>query len=201
MFSGIVEEVGAVAELRAPAGGAPARLTIAATTVLEGTHPGDSIAVNGACLTVTGIGKDRFSVDVVPETLRRTALGGLRRSDGVNLERAMAYGARVGGHLVQGHVDGTGRIAAIDPDGEAVLVRYQAGPSILRYVVEKGFIAVDGVSLTVVGCGDDWFTVTLIPVTRSNTILGRQRPGCLVNLEADILAKYVERLLKGVGGA
>ncbi|MCI0769730.1 MAG: riboflavin synthase, partial [Chloroflexi bacterium] len=139
-----------------------------------------------------------FAVDVVPETLRRTNLGELGPGDPVNLERALAFGDRVGGHLVQGHVDEAGRITAIDPDGDALMVRFQAQATLMQYVVEKGFVAVDGVSLTVVECGVDWFTVTLIPVTRANTVLGSKKVGDRVNLESDILAKYVRRQLQGL---
>ncbi len=191
MFTGIVEEMGRVASIE---GG---ELTVAATIALEGTRIGDSIAVNGACLTVTRIENGTFAVDVVPETLRRTNLGDLAPGDPVNLERSLAFGGRVGGHLVQGHVDATGAVAEITPDGDAVLVRYTTPPEVLRYVVEKGFITVDGASLTVVGVGPDWFSVTLIPHTGVSTVLGARQVGERVNLEADILAKYVERLVRG----
>ena len=191
MFTGIVEEVGKVVEAK------PGRLRIGAKTILKGTRLGDSIAVNGACLTVAALTPDSFSVDVVPETLRRTNLGELQRGGNVNLERSLQYGGRIGGHLVQGHVDATGRIVSITPDGDAVLVRFKTAFSLMRYVVEKGFVAVDGVSLTVVGCGKDWFTVTLIPVTRTATVLGAKKAGDRVNLEADQIAKYVERLMQG----
>ncbi|MCH8191821.1 MAG: riboflavin synthase [Chloroflexi bacterium] len=192
MFTGLVEEVGRVAAM------APPQMRIAATVVLEGTKLGDSILVNGACLTVTEKKASEFAVDVVPETLRRTNLGELGPGDPVNLERALAFGDRVGGHLVQGHVDEAGRITAIDPDGDALMVRFQAQATLMPYVVEKGFVAVDGVSLTVVECGADWFTVTLIPVTRANTVLGSKKVGDRVNLESDILAKYVRRQLQGL---
>ena len=191
MFTGIVEEVGKVVEAK------PGRLRIGAKTILKGTRLGDSIAVNGACLTIAALTPDSFSVDVVPETLRRTNLGELQRGGNVNLERSLQYGGRIGGHLVQGHVDATGRIVSITPDGDAVLVRFKTAFSLMRYVVEKGFVAVDGVSLTVVGCGKDWFTVTLIPVTRTATVLGAKKAGDRVNLEADQIAKYVERLMQG----
>ncbi|MBI3742889.1 MAG: riboflavin synthase [Chloroflexi bacterium] len=152
MFTGIVEEVGKVIEAK------PGRLRIGAKTVLDGTRLGDSIAVNGVCLTVAGLARDSFSVDVVPETLRRSNLRELRPKSAVNLERSLQYGGRIGGHLVQGHVDARGRIASITPDGDAILVRFKTTRGLMRYVVEKGFIAVDGVSLTVVECGSDWFT-------------------------------------------
>jgi riboflavin synthase len=194
MFTGIVEEMGHVASMT---GG---ELSVVAVTALEGTRVGDSIAVNGTCLTVTRMDDRGFAVDVVPETLRRTNLGGLAPGDLVNLERSLAYGGRVGGHLVQGHVDATGAVAEITPDGDAVLVRYTAPAELLRYVVEKGFVAIDGVSLTVVGLGVDWFSITLIPHTSATTVLGARRVGERVNLEGDILAKYVERLVQGNKG-
>ena len=188
MFTGIVEEVGSVAEV------SPGHLTVGAATVLDDLKIGDSICVNGVCLTVTDIVAKTFSVDVVPETLRRTNLGQLSSRDPVNLERSMRADGRFGGHIVQGHVDGTGTVDDIAPDGDASLVRFTAPPAIMRYVVEKGFIAVDGTSLTVVNCDDRTFTVTVIPFTRENTVFGAREVGDVVNLEADIMAKYVERL-------
>lgn len=192
VFTGIVEEVGIVKSVEVGS------LTILATQVLEGTKLGDSMAVNGACLTATGISKNTFSVDVMPETLRRTNLGSLVPGEGVNLERALAAGGRFGGHFVQGHVDGTGTINSIVPEGEALLMRVSAGPEIVRYLVEKGYVAVDGVSLTVTRCDPKSFAVSLVDYTQKHTILGRRRPGDMVNLEVDIMAKYVERI-KGVG--
>jgi len=191
MFTGIVEEIGKITSAT------PETLTIEAQRMLEGTALGESIAINGTCLSVTRIQGSSFTVDVVPETLRRTNLGELMAGARVNLERSLAFGGRVGGHLVQGHIDGTGYIVDINEDGDAILVRFSAAPGLLAYVVEKGFIAVDGVSLTVVGRGDGWFSVTLIPITRAGTVLGSKGVGDTVNLEADILAKYVERLLQG----
>ena len=188
MFTGIVEEVGRAAS--APNG----ELFIHAAAVLEGTKLGDSIAVNGACLTVTRLGPDGFAVDLAPETLRRTNLGALTAGAAVNLERSLEFGGRVGGHLVQGHVDGVAHIERITPEGNASIVRFQLPGKLARYVTEKGFIAVEGVSLTVVGAGDDWFSVTLIPFTGEHTNLGAKTPGDPVNIEVDILAKYVERL-------
>lgn len=193
MFTGIVEEVGTV-KARSPSG-----LRLAAREVLQGTKVGDSIAVNGACLTVTAMDEASFSVDVVPETWRRTGLGDLRPGDPVNLERSLAAGGRMGGHFVQGHVDGTGRISAITPDGDAIMVRFSAPAEVARYIVQKGFIAVDGVSLTVVASYPDGFSVTLIPVTRANTNFRARKVGDAVNLEVDILAKYVERFLSPDG--
>ena len=189
MFTGIVEEVGKVEAV--VTGG----LTIGASRVAKGLELGGSIAVNGACLTVTSLDETSFSVDVVPETLRRTNLGSLKTGSEVNLERPVAVGGRLEGHMVQGHVDGTGSIESIDTDGDALLVRTQAPPRIMRYVVEKGFVAVDGASLTVVNCDGDAFTVTIIPYTRHNTVFGSRKVGDLVNLEVDIVAKYVERLV------
>ena len=188
MFTGIVEEVG---EVRAAGSG---RLTVAASTVTGDMKVGGSINVNGACLTVTRLDETSFSVDVVPETLRRTSLGGLRPGDGVNLERPVPAGGRLDGHVVQGHVDGTGVVESVVPEGTALLVRFAAPPDVMRYVVPKGFVAVDGTSLTVVDCDDSGFTVTVIPFTRDNTVLGARAVGDAVNLEVDVLAKYVERL-------
>ena len=188
MFTGIVEEIGTLKAVE------PGRLVIGASKVLEDLKVGDSICVNGACLTVTARDELSFSVDVVPETLRRTNLGTLSVDTPVNLERALVAHGRFGGHFVQGHVDATGTVESIAQDGEALLVTLQAPPSVLRYVVEKGFIAVDGTSLTVVNCDSRTFTVTLIPYTRDNTGLATRKVGDAVNLETDILAKYVERL-------
>ena len=188
MFTGIVEEVGRAA-------GAPeGELFIQAATVLEGTKLGDSIAVNGTCLTVTRLEPEGFAVDLAPETLRRTNLGALTAGAAVNLERSLAFGGRVGGHLVQGHVDGVAAIESIEPEGNASMVRFRLPENLARYVTEKGFIAVDGVSLTVVGAGDEWFSITLIPFTAEHTSLGAKVAGDPVNIEVDILAKYVERL-------
>jgi riboflavin synthase len=191
MFTGIVEEVGTVRSLQRE------RLTVRAKEVLEGSRPGDSIDVNGACLTVIEMDKNSFAVELIPETRRRTNLGGLRPGDGVNLERALALGGRLGGHLVQGHVDGTGRVVAVTPEEEALLLRVSAPPELMPYIVQKGFIAVDGVSLTVVDADANAtsFTVSLVGYTRQHTNLGGKKPGDVVNLEVDILAKYVERLM------
>ena len=194
MFTGIVEEIGRVQSVSS--GG----LVIRVSRELADLRVSDSISVNGACLTVTSRDEDSFSVDVVPETLRRTNLGALRAGDPVDLERSLAVDGRFGGHVVQGHVDATGAIESVAQEGEALLLRFRAPPSIMRYVVEKGFIAVDGVSLTVVDCDDRSFSVTVIPFTRDNTILGSKSAGDAVNLEADIMAKYVERLLPGPQG-
>jgi len=178
----------------------PEKLTISASKVLEGTKVGDSIAVNGACLTVTSLQGGSFSVDVVPETMRRTNFGLLRPGDPINLERALQLGERMGGHLVQGHVDCTGRVVSLVPEKGAVLMTISPPTDIMLYLVEKGFIAVDGVSLTVVGIDASSFTVSLIPLTREQTNLGSRKPGDIVNLEVDVMGKYVERLLRRVGG-
>ena len=191
MFTGIVEEIGSVQAIE------PGRLAISAERVLADLEVSHSICVNGACLTVTHRDDSSFSVDVVPETLRRTNLGSLSPGNVVNLERAMGVGDRFGGHVVQGHVDATGTVDAIEPEGEALLVTFRAPESIMRYVVEKGFIAVDGTSLTVVNCDGQCFSVTIIPYTRENTVMGALKVGDSVNLEADIMAKYVERLSAG----
>ena len=188
MFTGIVEEIGTVKSLQA------GRLTIAADGVLKGTKLGDSINVNGACLTITAISGNIFSIDIMPETLRRTNLGALRPGEEVNLELALPADGRFGGHFVQGHVDGTGRVSSVVPEGEALLMKVAAPPDIIRYVVEKGFIAVDGVSLTVISCNAVSFTVSLVSYTLQHTTLGHKKPGDVMNLEVDIIAKYVERL-------
>ena len=191
MFTGIVEEVGTV---RAADQG---RLTIGGRKVMPTLEIGGSISVNGTCLTVTTLEPDGFSVDVVPETLRRTNLGLLNPNSPVNLERPLRADGRMDGHIVQGHVDGTGTIGDISEDGEALMVRIDAPAQLARYVVEKGFIAVDGVSLTVVHCDEAGFSVTVIPHTRDHTIFGSRSAGDAVNIEIDILAKYVERLTAG----
>lgn len=191
MFTGIVEEVGIV---RSSVRGG---LTIAARTVMPTLQVGGSISVNGACLTVTVLKPDAFTVDIVPETRRRTNLGSLRPGDSVNLERPLRADGRMDGHIVQGHVDQTGTITEISADGEALLVRFDAPWQIMRYVVAKGFVAVDGVSLTVVHCEDIGFSVTVIPHTRDHTVFGSRTVGDAVNVEVDILAKYVERLTAG----
>ena len=188
MFTGIVEEVGKVTSTQAGS------LVIAASDVLQGMELGGSIAVNGVCLTVTNFSTSSFSVDIMAETLRRTNLGLLRAGDRVNLERPLALGGQLGGHLVQGHVDDTGKVASVTRDGEAMLIRFEAPPEVMRYVVEKGFIAVDGISLTVVTRDTRSFLVSVVEYTQERTTLGSRRVGDLVNLEVDIIAKYVEQL-------
>ena len=189
VFTGIVEEVGKVVSLL---GGC---LTLSAATVMGGTKKGDSIAVNGACLTVVELDPQGFGVELSPETLRRTNLGTLRPGDMVNLERSVAVGERMGGHIVQGHVDGTGTVRYFRPDGDSTIVGFSAPKRLMPYIVEKGFIAVDGASLTVVKRGASSFTVSVIPYTRTHTGLAEKRSGERVNLEVDIVAKYVESIL------
>ena len=191
MFTGIVEELGAVSALQ-PAADGGARLVISASVVTDGTRIGDSIAVNGCCLTVVDLGPGWWAADAVSETLARTNLGSLQPGDPVNLERPVAVGGRLGGHLVQGHVDATGQVVDPAPD-----LRVTAGDEILQYVAQKGSITVDGVSLTVVSVLPDGFTVAVIPHTMAVTTVGRKLPGDKVNLEADVIAKYTERLLRG----
>ena len=188
MFTGIVEEIGIVKQT------SRGRLAFQAQGVIEGTKTGDSIAVNGVCLTVVSLENCGFSVDVMPETLRRTNLGGLRYDDRVNLERALVLGGRVGGHLVSGHVDETGEVLDVRSEEEARTMKISAPARLMSYMVDKGFIAVDGVSLTIIEVDDSSFNLSLVGYTVENTTLGRKRPGDVVNLEVDIIAKYVENL-------
>ena len=189
MFTGIVEEVGVVASISENA------MTVRASKVTDGLKLGDSIAVNGACLTAISFTKTEFSVDLSPETIRRTGLGDLSQGRPVNLERALLVTDRMGGHIVQGHVDGTGRVMSTKPEGDSIIFRIRVPKRLNRYIVEKGFIAVDGISLTVVKRGASSFTLAVIPYTINNTNLAALSVGNRVNLEADILAKYVESLL------
>ena len=198
MFTGIIEEVGIIRHIAR--GRDSAVLTIAATTVLEGTKIGDSIAVNGICLTVTSLGTDQFTADVMHETLNRSSLSRLRVGSAVNLERAMPATGRFGGHIVAGHVDGVGSIDRIRRDANAVWFTILARPEILRYVVEKGSITIDGTSLTVATVDATGFSVSTIPHTLAHTNLGTRRRGDLVNLEADIVGKYIEKLLRPMPG-
>ena len=188
MFTGIIEEVGRVTSAQSE------NLVIAARNVLQGMELGGSIAVNGVCLTITSFNTSSFSVDIMPETLKRTNLGLLHAGDKVNLEMPLALGGQLGGHLVQGHIEATGRVASATWDGEAMLIRFEAPAEVMRYIVEKGFIAVDGVSLTVVTKDTSSFLVSIVDYTRRHTILGNRQVGDLVNLEVDIMAKYVEQL-------
>ncbi len=197
VFTGIVEELGEVVAIEEVKDAA--RLTVRGPLVLTGTARGDSIAINGVCLTVTDFADGTFSADVISETLSRSSLGALAKGSPVNLERPMRLDDRLGGHLVQGHVDGTGTILARDPGD---VVRISVPERLSRYVVEKGFIAIDGISLTIsaLGTGPDpgthWIEVSLIPETLGRTTMGRKQPGDTVNLETDVIAKHVERLLE-----
>jgi riboflavin synthase len=195
MFTGIVEGTGTVVALAAAADGSGARLRLAAPALAADLGVGDSIAVNGCCVTVAVAGAEGFAADLVAETLRRTALGGLRPGDRVNLERPLPASGRLGGHLVQGHVDGVARVLERRRVGEGEEVRVEPPEDLERYLVEKGSVALDGVSLTVAAVGPGWFTVALVPHTLAVTTLGDRRPGDPLQLEVDILAKYVERLL------
>jgi riboflavin synthase len=201
LFTGIIEELGEVVALERGAGSA--RLSVRGPDVTTDARRGDSISINGVCLTVTRVGGGEFTADVMGETLDRSSLGGLVPGAPVNLERAMRPDGRMGGHIVQGHVDGTGTIAARTPADGWDIVRISVPPGLARYVIEKGSVAVDGVSLTVSALSplpaDDgtWFEVSLIPETLQRTTLGRKQPGETVNLEVDMIAKYVERLLAG----
>ena len=197
MFTGIVEEVGKVISAQASARRfslKAERLVIAARETLKNVKPGGSVAINGVCLTVTDFTATSFAFDVMPETLKRTNLGRLKSGDKVNLERPLGLGGEVGGHLVQGHIDDTGKVVAIAPEGESI-VRFEAPPGVMRYVVPKGFIAVDGISLTVTGIDNNSFRVSLVDFTLKHTNLGSRKVGDQVNLEVDIIAKYVEQFL------
>lgn len=193
MFTGIVEEMGRVLAI---AGDRELEnfVTIGCCLAIEGARPGDSIAVNGTCLTVVTLEEGSFTVGLSPETLRRTNLGSLRIGDPVNLERSLTYGGRMGGHYVQGHVDGVGKIAGITPEGDSLRIRVEPPPGLMRYIVEKGYVAVDGVSLTVAALDETGFTIAMIAYTRDAVIMGGQPVGTPVNIEVDIIAKYVERL-------
>ncbi|MES4903668.1 MULTISPECIES: riboflavin synthase [unclassified Streptomyces] len=198
MFTGIVEELGEIVAVENL--GDASRFLVSGPVVTEGAKHGDSIAVNGVCLTVVDLEDGRFSADVMAETLDRSSLGTLAVGSRVNLERPMALGGRLGGHLVQGHVDGTGTIVERKLSEHWEIVKISLPADLSRYVVEKGSITVDGISLTVVDAGPDYFTVSLIPTTLALTTLGVKQAGDPVNLEVDVLAKYVERLLgKGAG--
>ena len=193
MFTGIVEEVGRVAALREEAGGW--HLQVQAHKAAQGAALGASVAVNGACLTITDLREGRLSFGLAPETLRRTNLGDLKPGDGVNLERSLPANGRVDGHFVQGHVDGTGTLLAKTPDGDSLTVTVRAEPALLRYLVPKGYVAVDGTSLTVIGVLPDRFTFMLIAYTQAHIALPEKPVGARVNLEVDILAKYAERFM------
>ena len=193
MFTGIIEEVGVIKNIKM--GAKSAVITIQANTVMEDIHLGDSIAMNGVCLTVTSFDKNSYSVDVMHETLRRTNLGALKGGSRVNLERAMAADGRFGGHIVAGHVDGTGVITSMKQDDNAVWIDIETDASVLKYIVEKGSITIDGISLTVAQVDSRSFAVSVIPHTGMHTTLLEKKPGESVNLETDMIGKYVEKLL------
>jgi riboflavin synthase len=193
MFTGIVEELGTVEQVEDQ--GDAVRITIRAQTVLDDVRPGDSIAVNGCCLTVVDTTADTWTADVMQETLDQTSLRGARPGDLVNLERAVTPTTRLGGHIVQGHVDGAGEILSRTPSDHWEVVEISMPPTLAKYVVDKGSITVDGVSLTVVAAAEDRFTVSLIPETLARTTLGQRRPGDRVNLETDVIARHVEKLV------
>lgn len=197
MFTGIIEEKGTIREIKIA--GVSGQIKIGATKVLEGTKIGDSIAVNGVCLTVTQMDNSGFCADVMAETLRRSSLGNLCRGDKVNLERAMAADGRFGGHIVSGHIDGTGTICKIKDEGNATWIYFSAGAEILGLIVEKGSIAIDGISLTVASVSDTDFAVSIIPHTAGETTLLDKKIGDKVNLENDILGKYVQKFFSAKG--
>ena len=197
MFTGLIADVGRVAEVSPSPDGY--RFTIQ-TALAELIEPGDSIAVNGACLTATAVGNDRFSVDAMNQTISLTSLSNLTEGAPVNLEPALAAGDRLGGHLVQGHVDGVGEVLSATDDGFSLRLRFSLPGGFGRYVIPQGSITVEGVSLTVAECGPDWAEVALIPETRERTTLGNLGPGARLNLECDVIARYVEKMLSPYGG-
>lgn len=194
MFTGIIEETGAIRAVQR--GAKSAVLTVEAQKILEDVHIGDSIATNGVCLTVTSVRGSCFTADVMNETLRRSSLGGLTPGSRVNLERAMPANGRFGGHIVSGHIDGTGTVVSVRRDDIAVWYTIRTTPQLMRYIVEKGSIAIDGISLTVAAVETDRFSVSVIPHTAQETTLGEKRPGATVNLENDVIGKYVEKLMQ-----
>lgn len=193
MFTGIIEEIGTIKKIQK--GNESVTLSIHATKILEDIHPGDSIAVNGVCLTVTSFSDTGFTADVMHETLNRSAFVTLKPGCHVNLERAMAADGRFGGHIVAGHIDGVGKITRIHKDGIAIWYTFQTSPAIMRYIVEKGSVAIDGISLTVASVSADTFSVSTIPHTIQMTVLQERKNGDLVNLENDIIGKYIERFI------
>ncbi len=195
MFTGIVEEMGSVKNI--VYGSSSIKLSIECTTVIEGTVKGASIAVNGICLTVTELGGNWFTADVMPETMRKTGLEKLKPGGKVNLERALRLADRLGGHIVSGHIDGTGTITGVKKEDNAVLITITAPEQIMKYIVQKGSVALDGTSLTIAELTLNTFTVSLIPLTRGFTILGTKSIGDIVNIECDVIGKYVEKMLKG----
>jgi len=194
MFTGIIEEIGTVA--RVVQGAKSSRVTISANIIFSDLKLGDSVATNGVCLTVSEMTNNSFTADVMHETLKYTSLKGLAAGTRVNLERAMAANGRFGGHIVSGHIDGTGTVVDIKKDDNAVIYKIAAGPDIIKYVVKKGSIAIDGISLTVTAVDDTSFSVSIIPHTLQETILADRKLGDTVNLEVDMFAKYIEKLLK-----
>jgi len=193
MFTGLVEELGKVKKIAR--GAKSVRLSVGAHIVLSDVKLGDSIAVNGTCLTVVEYTDQWFTADVMPETVDSTALAHLSIGDTVNLERTLRVGDRFGGHIVSGHIDGVGKILSKEANDNAIVVKIEAGYEVMRYIIKKGSIAIDGISLTVVACDQDWFTVSLIPHSAAMTTLGFKKKGDVVNLEADVIGKYVEKLL------
>ena len=193
MFTGIIEELGSVRSIEER--GENARIVIAASVVTEGTNHGDSIAVNGVCLTALDIQPDSFAADVSRETLSRSTLGRLRPGAPVNLERAVTPATRLGGHIVQGHVDARGQFAGVEDHGESWTLRIKYPPEIARYLVFKGSVAVEGISLTIAGLTDEYFEIAIIPKTWEVTNLSHLEPGDDVNIEVDVIGKYVERML------
>ena len=191
MFTGLIEELGVISSI------SQTDIWIESSIVMDDLGVKDSISVNGACLTVVNIEENLFKVNVVPETLRRTDLGDLSVGDKVNLERSTQLGGRLGGHIVQGHVDGTAQITAYVKEGSAWLIDFEISKKLSRYIVEKGFVCVDGASLTVVNCDENTFTIALIPYTRDNTVLRYKGVGNSVNIETDIIGKYIEKLSTG----
>ncbi|MGN0291486.1 MAG: riboflavin synthase [Lachnospiraceae bacterium] len=194
MFTGIVEEMGTIAGIQK--GAKSAVLTIQAQKVFSDIHIGDSIALNGVCLTVTSFSKDTYTADVMNETLQRSSLGSLTIGSKVNLERAMPADGRFGGHIVSGHIDGTGTIKKVEKDDNAIWYTIAAPENLMKYIVEKGSIAIDGISLTVAKRSDADFAISMIPHTAKETVLSRKKPGDIVNLENDIVGKYIEQLMQ-----
>ncbi len=194
MFTGIIEEVGSIEQIKQS--GEAIVMTINSKKLLSDVHLGDSIAVNGVCLTVTSFDKERFTVDMMPETVRNTSLRHLNRGSKVNLERAMAAGGRFGGHFVSGHVDGIGEIVKKERQHNAVYYEIKVAPELRKYIIMKGSIAIDGTSLTVFGVTEDTFTISIIPHTLSETIIGLKGPGDIVNIESDMVGKYIEQFIQ-----
>lgn len=197
MFTGIIEELGTVLSVKK--GGQSSTVRIGASRILNDIHTGDSIAVNGVCLTAAAFDKQGFLADVMNETFEKSSLERLKPGDPVNLERAMKAGGRFGGHIVAGHTDGTGTVTSVKKDANAVWFTIAAPPEIMRYCIKKGSVAVDGISLTIADIGEQWFQVSVIPHTLKETVLGYKKPGDLVNLENDMIGKYVEKLMRPEG--